>query len=146
MKASILFYLMILMIIIDCAAQESTPIEGAWQVVSCQRIVEDSLIYKFLGNIPGSEIKIRSKNHFLYVGRYKIDTTFIDNYGGGTYKIEGNHYEENILYSSNQNAVGTMIRMLLEIKNDTLIQTWPVDENWQVIKRINHIQKWTRLE
>jgi len=146
MKASILFYLMILMIIPGCAPKKTIPMEGAWQVVSWEHMAGDSLMWKFPGSFTGSEIKIWSKSHFNFAGRYKTDTAFVDNCGGGTYKLDGNHYEESILYFPDQKVVGTTIRLLLEIRNDTLIQTWPLDENWQIIKSEYNIQKLTRAE
>jgi hypothetical protein len=146
MKASILFCFMISIIILGCAQQKSIPMEGAWHVISWQGMAGDSLVWNFPGTYNGSEVKIWSKNHFLFVGRYKKDTTFTDNCGGGTYKLEGNRYEESFLYFPDQSAVGTTARLLLEIKNDTLIQTWPVDSNWQIVKSNYNIQKLTRLE
>lgn len=56
--------------------------EGAWQMVSIKSVSGDSVLSTFPGNYTGSEQLIFSKNHFLWVGRYKRDTTFIDNYGG----------------------------------------------------------------
>jgi hypothetical protein len=135
-----------LITLLGCAPQKSTPIEGAWHVVSWEQMAGDSLISKFTRDYTGSEMKIWSKNHELFVGRYKKDTVFHDNCGGGTYKLDGNRYEETFLYFPDQKIVGTAQRLLLEIKNDTLIQTWPVDENWQVVKSKYNIQKLTRVE
>jgi hypothetical protein len=139
--------LMILFILVYCTEQKKSPMEGAWQVVSWQQFSGDSVLWTFPGTFTGGEMKVWSKNHFAFAGRYKKDTTFIDNCGGGTYKLEGTHYEESILYFlHNQPAVGTTIKMLLEVKNDTLIVTWPVDEKWQVVKGKYSVQKSTRLE
>ena len=146
MKKVIFFGLIILLIVVSCLQQKSLPMEGVWNVVSWENKKGDSLVSKFQRDFTGSEMKIWSKNHFAFVGRYKVDTIFQDNCGGGTFKIEGTHYEESFLYFPDKSAVGTTIRLLLEIKNDTLIQTWPVDENWQVIKKNYSIQKLTRLE
>ena len=46
MKASILYCLMISMIILGWAPKKSTPIEGAWHVVSWEQMAGDSLISK----------------------------------------------------------------------------------------------------
>jgi len=149
MKTTILICGMILLIILGCSQKESNPsnpIEGAWQVVSWQNLAGDSLVWELGVDYIGTEMKIWSKSHFAFSGRYQQDTTFIDNYGGGTYKLDGTHSEENILYFSNQSGVGTTIKLLYDLKNDTLIQTWPVDENWQVDKSNYNIQKLIRLE
>jgi len=69
------------------------------------------------------------------------------NYGWGTYKLsDGTHYEESIIkHNSFPEIEGTTIKMLIEIKNDTLIQRWPVDENWNLQKKYM-IEKYIRLK
>jgi hypothetical protein len=146
MKKIMLFCVMILGVIFGCTQQKSNPIEGAWQVVSWQNIAGDSLVWELGVDYIGTEMKIWSKNHFAFAGRYQRDTTFIDNCGGGIYKLHGTHAEENILYFPDQSVVGTTIKLLYELKNDTLIQTWPADENWQVVKSRYNVQKLIRLE
>ena len=138
--------LMISLIISSCTQQKSSPIEGAWQFVSSKAMAGDTLISQFpRTNYLGSDIKMWSKNHFVFVGRFKSDTTFSDNYGGGTYKLDGNRYEESILYHTNTSAVGMKVKMLLEIRNDTLIQKWPADENWNLPEKFS-TEKYVRLK
>ena len=91
-------------------------------------------------------MKIWTKNHFIFVGLYNLDSTIINSYGGGTYKLEGNRYEENILYHTYPNFVGKKINMLLEVKNDTLTQTWPVNEDGEIDKHNYEIEKYIRAE
>jgi hypothetical protein len=146
MKASILFCLMITLIIFGCVPRKRTPVEGTWQVVSWQNMAGDSLVWKLGVDYVGTEMKIWSKDHFAFAGRYKHDTSFIDNSGGGSYTLDGTHCQESYLYFPDQAIVGTTQRLLLEVKNDTLIQTWPVDEKWQVVKSKYNIQKLTRLK
>jgi hypothetical protein len=149
MKKIIFLGLIIALIIGSCTQQEvKSPIEGPWQVVSWQRIAGDTLQWKLGVDFIGNEIKSWSKSHFLFVGRYerKKDTTFIDNYGGGTYKLDGAHCDESYVYFVDQKMVGTSQRILLEVKNDTLIQTWPCDENWQINKSNHNVQKLVRVE
>lgn len=149
MKKIIFLGLIISLIVGSCTQQEKkSPIEGPWQVVSWQSIAGDTLQWKLGVDYTGNEIKSWSKSHFLFVGRYerKRDTTFIDNYGGGTYKLHGTHCDESYIYFGVQKMVGTSQRLLLEIKNDTLIQSWPCDENWQIDKSNYNIQKLVRVE
>ena len=42
--------------------------------------------------------------------------------------------------------VGKKIKMLLELKNDTLNMTFPVDDNWQKDKNFYWIVKYVKLE
>jgi hypothetical protein len=146
MKKTILFGLIITLIIGSCGQEKKSPIEGAWKVVTWQNMNGDTLKWKLGVDYIGTEMKIWSEKHFAFAGRYKHDTTFVDNCGGGSYKLDGTHYEESFLYFPVQSSVGTTARLLLEIKNDTLIQTWPVDENWKVIKTNYNIQKLIRFE
>ena len=106
----------------------------------------DSLTFEFPGSTTGSDIKMWTENHFLTVGRFQMDTTFMDNGVGGTYTLDGNKYEETILYMPGQNGTGQKVKMLLELRNDTLIQTWPVDENGQIDKTNYSVEKYIRLD
>jgi hypothetical protein len=146
MKASILFYSMISVIILGCAPQKSSPVQGAWKLVYATWVRGDTLIGEFPGKWTGSDIKMWSKDYFVFVGRYKSDTTFTDSYGGGRYKLEGNRYEENIQFHTWTSAVGSTVKMLLEIRNDTLIQTWPLRDNGQIDKSNFRQEKYIRLD
>jgi len=144
MKRIIFLSLTIALIVGSCTQQEvKSPLEGVWQVVSWERMRGDTLVATFGKDFTGSEMKIWSGNYFNFVGQYKADTNVVDNYGGGTYKLNGNRYEENLLYPNQ-----VTVKLLLEIKNDTVIQTWPVDENGQIIKTtgLNNVQKLVRME
>jgi hypothetical protein len=148
MKKIIFLSLISALIIGSCTQTEfKPPHEGAWKVVHWIRVTADTLEWEFPVNFKGSEMKVWSKSHFAFAGRYQMDTVFIDNCGGGSYNLDGTHYEESYLYFlNNQVAVGTSQKLLLEVKNDTLIQSWPCDENWQIDKSNYNIQKLVRME
>jgi hypothetical protein len=148
MKKILFLGLVIQLIIGSCTQQQEvkSSIQGAWQVVSWHRIAGDTLNAKLGKTFTGTEMKIWSSNCFNFVGRYDLDTAMYDNYGGGTYKLTGTHCEESYLYFGEKSMVGTSQRLLLEIKNDTLIQTWPCDANWMIDKSNYNIQKLTRKE
>lgn len=74
-------------------------------------------------------IKIFTKKDFTYAGYFRLDSLTHDNYGGGTYALEGDRYEENLLYAG-KSAINRKVRLILEVQNDTLTQKWPADENW----------------
>jgi hypothetical protein len=82
----------------------------------------------------------------MFVARIKTDTTVEDGYGVGTFKLQGNRYEETITYLSYKPWEGKTIKMTLEIKNDTLIQKYPVDENGQLEKEWSNIEKYVRIK
>lgn len=147
MKTKLIFLcLLISLVISSCTQQKSKFPQGAWQLVQIQRVANDSVINLFPDKYYGSDIKMWSEKHFLSVGRIKIDTAFIDNYVGGTYTIEGNRYEEDLLYFPNQSQVGQKVKALLELKNDTLIQTYPVDDGGQPVKSGYYIEKYFKLK
>jgi len=140
---------MILGIIISCNQQKKSPIEGAWQLVYAK---PSSMEESFPGQITGSDVKFWIDGCFTFAGTFHLDTLVIDNYGWGTYKLsEGTHYEESIIkyhYSPNlegQNLEGQTVKMLIEVRNDTLIQRWPADENWNLSQKYS-TEKYIRLK
>jgi hypothetical protein len=148
MKKIVFLSVIIFGLILSCTQQkeEKSTIEGAWQVVSWLSIAGDTVEAELGKTFTGTEMKIWSKTCFNFVGYYDLDTIMYDNYGGGTYKLDGTHGEENYLYFSAKSMIGTSQKLLLEIKNDTLIQTWPCDNNWQIDKSNYRIQKLIRKE
>ena len=146
MKTTLFLFLFIPLFFVSCNQQKSAQHEGAWKLVYSKSISADTVDYLFPGKMTGSDMKIWTKNHFIFVGKLKLDTTVTDSYGGGTYKLEGNRYEENILYHCFPNFVGNKVNMLLEVKNDTLFQTWPVKEDGTIDKSNYIIEKYIRAE
>jgi len=130
----------------SCSQKKSLNIEGAWKLVQLQTIKGDSAVIDFPGKSDMDIIKIWSGNHFMSVGRVKTDTTVWDLYGSGTFKRDGNKYEENVKVLFYKDWEGKTIKMLLEIKNDTLTQTFPVDENGKMEKEYANIEKYVRIK
>ena len=140
-KKIFLSSMVISLIIISCAQQQviNSPLEGVWQVVSFQQMHGDTVIFQFGKDFTGGEMKMWYSNYFNFVGQYKLGDSIVNNYGGGTFKLEGNRYEENLTYPEK-----ATVKLLLEIKNDTITQTWPVDDNGQIIKSNYYMQKLAR--
>ena len=145
MKKIIFLSLIISLIIGSCIEEKKSPIEGTWQVVQVLYISGDTITNAFPGIYTGGQMKMWSKNHFVFVGIAKVDTTIYDLYGGGTYTLNGDKYEENIIYHSDKPLVNTKFKALLEIRNDTLIQKNSTDDNWKLPKQYN-IEKYVRAE
>lgn len=82
----------------------------------------------------------------MFVGCSKQDTTIADNYGGGNYSLEGNHYIEDISYHVNKAYIGAKPKMIMEIKGDSLIQRWPANNSWQIDEHNYNIEKYIRLD
>jgi hypothetical protein len=137
----------VMIFLISCNQQKGSSIDGAWDLVSIESFNEGKLVQQYPRDYNGSDMKIWSKGYFIFVGRFKSDTTFSDNYGGGTYKLDGNNYEETILYHTIQSWVNTKPKMILEIKDDTLYQTYPAGDDWKINPNEAYtIEKYIRLE
>jgi hypothetical protein len=149
MKINIIISLLISVIFMSCSPNEKQhrKIDGAWSLVYYKTIAKDTVVGRYIGkDVLGSQVKVWSNEHFVFVGRFKVGTQLIDNYGGGTYTLEGSQYIETILYHINKQWIGTQPKMLVEIKGDTLSQTWPVNNTWQVDKNNYTIEKYVRLK
>jgi hypothetical protein len=147
MKKVVFLSLIIALIIGGCKQDRISPVEGMWKLTYGkwhEWNPGDTLIYQFPGNLDIYHVKIYSKDKFMFVGHFSLDTIIHDNYGGGTYTLNGDKYEENVLYVGKA-ILNRKIKMNLEIINDTLIQKWPVDENWKLVDKYS-IEKYIRLK
>jgi hypothetical protein len=146
MKANLLCLLLITFGISAYCQKKSQNIEGAWKLVQYQTINGDKAIVNFPGKSDMQTTKIWSGNTCMAVGRIKEDTTVTDMYFLGTYTLKGNKYEETISILFYKPWEGKTIKMTLEMKNDTLIQTYPVDEKGIMDKDWAWIEKYVRIK
>ncbi len=147
MKPAFLAFLALLLFFTGSSQEKRKPsIEGAWRLVQARWVNNDTLAGDYPGKWAGSDMKMWSKGYFSFIGHMKEGTGFTDSYGGGRYKLDGNRYEEEIQFHVAHALVGQTVKMLLEVKNDTLIQTWPVGENGQIDKSNYTVEKYVRLD
>lgn len=151
MKASLLFCLMIALIIGGCTKKTSTKIEsdqleGTWNLVYAKAVGSDSMKAQYKLNYFGSQMKMWSGNHFVFAGLFKQKTTYLDNFGGGTYKLNGTQYVESYLYNAAEDEVEMDVKMTLEIKHDTLVQTWPADDSGNIDPKAYNVEKYVRMK
>jgi hypothetical protein len=128
------FALIILLLIGSCTQEKRFPLEGAWKIVEFGKWhITDTSATAMINN---GLIKCWSKEHFVFVGYFRPDTSIHEYYGAGNYKLNGNKYEEYILYNDYQPLISTKFKALLEIRNDTLIQKYNSDkaDSWQLRK------------
>ena len=144
MKRTTFSSLIIALIIGSCTQEKKSPIEGGWKLVYAKWASMDE---SFPDRITGIDVKMWTKDCFVFAGKLQLDTLKVDSYGWGKYKnIEGNKYEEEVIYHhTGESLIGTRIKMLIEVRNDTLIQKWATDENWNLREKYN-IEKYVRLE
>jgi hypothetical protein len=141
----IIFLGLIVMLTIGTYAQKTqSPLEGAWQAIQIINKTGDRTTVVFPDIITGGSLKIYSKEHFVQAGMLIIiatkDTTNFA--GGGTYKLDGNKYEENWIYhiskqtfNTNKSAFNPIVKSLLEIRNDTLYKMNDLDDNWNLTEK-----------
>jgi len=149
MKKVIFFGLIISLMILSCAKQESKFPQGVWQLVQTQTVGNGVTIVGFPVNWSGSMIKMWSEKHWTNVDKsIRYYTMRKDMYAGGTYTLEGNQYEEQILYHNNKDYEGRIsANMTLELRNDTLIQSYhPLGSDGHVVESVSNIEKYIRLE
>jgi hypothetical protein len=147
MKTILYLGLIISLIIASCTQEKKSPVEGIWKLVHGKWYnwyPSDTTTYQFPGNISMYHIKIYSKENFTFVGHYSLGTMTHDNYGGGIYILDGDKYEENVLYAG-KSSINKKVRMIMEVKNDTLVQKWPADEKWKLAEKYS-IEKYVRLK
>ena len=146
MKKIIFPGLIILLITGSCTQEKKSPIEGAWQLVHEYQKSGDKIVGEFPVDITGSEMKVWTEHNFIFVGQFRQDTIITDNYGGGTYSLDDDNYEETIQFHSYPGFLGKTMKILIEINGDTITQTFPVDATGQVNKSEYYIEKWVRLK
>ncbi|MBN1819176.1 MAG: nuclear transport factor 2 family protein [Prolixibacteraceae bacterium] len=119
---------------------------GNWNMVEVKNVNDGVISSSSPNDFDGKQIKIWTNSHFSFSGDYVLDGVKMDYYGGGTYTLNGNNYTENIDYHARKSIVGTSIKMQLEIKGDTLIQTYPVDDNGYIDQNNYSVEKYVRLD
>ena len=146
MKRILLLCLTIPMLLGSCTQEIVSPMEGAWKLAYEYEVSGESSTLLFPGASQGSEIKMWSGDRWALVGVFVQDSTFTDNFGGGKFTIEGTNYQEIVGYHSAKEYLGQTVKLYLEIKNDTLTQIWPVDEQGEPVKSHYYMEKWVRFE
>jgi hypothetical protein len=134
MKKLFLLTACIILLIAGCAQEEKSPLEGTWRCISVGSIqFPDS---GFQAMADNGMIKTFSKKYFTFVGHVFNDSVTLDEYGAGTYTLDGDKYEEFIIYHEIKSLIGKRFKALDEIRNDTLIHRFNMDtvSSWQLGK------------
>jgi hypothetical protein len=105
--------------------QSELNIEGTWKLISETKIEKGDTIFN-----PAAEdqpmIKIINKSHFAFL-RHDLkqgkDSTAMFVAGGGTYRLDGSKYTENLDYCNSREWENHTFEFTVQIENDTLVQT-----------------------
>ena len=146
MKSSLFYCILIFFSLIGCSQKKNLNIDGAWKVVQRQSISGDKVVTDFPGKDEVDVVKIWSGNHFMDVGRSKSDTIVTNEFAYGTFKLDGSKYEEYVKYLFYKPYEGTTVKLSLVLRNDTLIQTFPVDDKGQPDKNGAWVEKYIKLK
>jgi hypothetical protein len=147
MKKTTIPGLILCLMIGACSTDIKTPLEGEWRLAYEYEITDGNTTILYPGSSKGGEIKIWSGNYWALLGRFEQDTGFSQNFGGGTFTLDGNRYVENVQYHSAPEYLDQKVKLLVEFKKDTVIQTWPVDDKGEVITSGSYyIEKWARIK
>lgn len=147
MKKTVFLVLILSMIMVSCTLEKKSPMDGEWMLAYEYEISDGETMVLYPGDSEGNEIKIWSGDYWVLLGRFEHDSGFTQNYGGGTYRLDGNRYEEIVQYHSAPQYLDQTVKLWVEFKQDTIIQTWPVGENGEVITSGSYyIEKWARIK
>ena len=128
MKRLIPFILIIMLLAICCSRKDGLTPRGAWQMVQMQLVENGKVTNYFSDRYVVNQTKVWDGNHFIFVGKYQVDTTTTYRYGVGTWTLEGNIYEEDIKYHFDKAYEGIKNKIWLEIRKDTLLHIFPVND------------------
>jgi len=67
-------------------------------------------------------------------------------FGNGKYSLNGNHYTEKIKVHTSPAYEGKNLKLILEIRGDTLIQIFPVNNNWSYDKENCWTEKYVKVD
>ena len=92
------------------------------------------------------QLKSWSKEHFIFAGKTKNTNQESRSFGNGKYTLNGNRYTEKIEVHTSPAYEGINNKLLLEIKGDTLIQIFPVKNDWTYDKENYWIEKYVKVD
>lgn len=142
-----LFFCLLLSIFsIDAYTQnQKLNLQGAWKLVIVQQIDDNKIETVFPGKYTGEQIKIWSGKQVLFVGRYQVELKTEEQYGMGTFNLDGKRYEEYYPVFSYKPWEAKIIRLKIEMKKDTLVQTFPLNEKFESDESTIYIEKYIRV-
>lgn len=135
MKKLILLFLIVLQTISIYSQEKKSALEGTWKYITGNPKV-DSQKSPLSDN---GQMKTFSKEYFTFVGHVIDGTNEYESYGGGTYTLNGNKYEETILYHNDKSLINKTFKAIDEILNDTLYHKYNnsvnnIGGNWELQK------------
>ena len=147
MKKIVFLSLLMWLTVTACSPKQGihTP-EGTWKMVRMQMIEGSKVTDYFSDRYKINQIKMWSGDNFIFVGKYEVDTATSYRFGVGKFTLNGNLYTEIIKYHFDPAYEGQTNKIWLEIKNDTLLHIFPVNDVGEPNKTRHWVEKYIRLE
>ena len=146
MKKTVLLLLVLFLGYEAWSQEKKSPIDGVYKLAYEYEVTDANSTLIYPDENQGSELKIWSEGTFTLVGVFVKGSDYTDNFGAGTFTLEGNRYEETVLFHSAPQYMGEVVKLRLEMKGDTITQWWPVDDNCEPIKSHYYMEKWVKLQ
>ena len=126
---------------------KKSDLQGAWKLVAALEI-QNGITGNFVGKYATmNETKIWSGNVVMFVSQYKGRKEQSEDYGSGTWKLNGNNYEESYTISSFKESLeNKTVRPKLEIKGDTLVQTFFLNEKFDPASDTLYVWKYLKIK
>lgn len=124
---------------------QKSDLQGAWRLVAFQEIEDGKVITYFPGKQNIEQIKIWSGNQYMFVGQRTKSKKTRDDYGLGTFKMIEDKYEEYLTIFSYKHLENKTLRLKMEIKNDTLIQTFFLNDKFEIDNNTKYIEKYIKI-
>lgn len=147
MKAVIICCLMALLCHKAEAQIKKSDLQGAWKLVAALENI-NGITGNFIGKYATmSETKIWSGNQVMFVNQYKGRKEQSEDYGSGTWKFNGKDYEEFYTISSfDERFENKTVRFKLEMKGDTLVQTYSLNGKSETALDTLYIWKYLKIK
>jgi hypothetical protein len=148
MKKAILLILIASVTTLVGAQNAEVNPQGAWNLVQILNEVDGNTNIVFpSATSKMSQHKVWTKNKWMFASNYVGETGTFNDYGGGSYTLEGNQYAEYIDFSTYKEYLGKTVKMKMKFVNDTLVQSYhPVDTLGNVMENLMIIEKYVRWE
>ena len=146
MKKTVLIFMILSISLVTWSQEKKSLIDGVYKLAFEYEVKGDHSTLIYPDENQGSELKIWSEGTFTLVGVFVQDSNYTDNFGAGTFTLEGNRYEETVLFHSAPQYMGQVVKLRLEMEGDTITQWLPVDEKADPIKSHYYIEKWVKLQ
>ena len=145
MKTVLICCLMALICLNASSQKKEINLQGAWKLAVYQEIEDNRVVTYYPGIYKGEQIKIWSGDRIIFVNRNTDGTNPNNWFGSGTFKLKGNEYEEFYTIHCFPHLENKVLRLKVEMKNDTLIQTYFLNEKFEMDDKSTHIEKYLKI-